>query len=108
MIQEYPFCESQRVSGGSHKEILKYLIKRFGVCYHCGVTVVYRERVKGYKQRGNDATIDHLISRYSRKKGQKVPKVLACYECNQKRGNEGHNSCRQSVHDHIDSLTKGV
>ena len=84
MIKEYPFIESQRVSGGSHKQILKYLIERFKTCYHCGVKVIYRETPSKKKQVSNNATIDHLISRYLRSEGEKVPKVLSCYKCNQK------------------------
>jgi len=85
MITEYPFIDSCRTKSGSHRGILKYLVKEFKVCYHCGVNVFYAAEKHGQKPPRNSATIDHLVSRFFREKGEKVPKVLSCHSCNQKR-----------------------
>ncbi len=55
-------------------------------CHWCKrLTVIYGDNLL-YKPHPKDlATLDHLISRYHRKKGEKVGKVLACNECNNKR-----------------------
>lgn len=71
----------------SYRELKLLLIEKFGVCYWCGI------KVKDYgnllcKPPTDEATIDHVIPIPLRKKGEIVPKVLACYECNQRRSLE--------------------
>ena len=59
------------------------LLNYFKNCFWCGIPV------KEYKIpnsiNDDQATIDHVVSRFYRKKGDNVLKVLACYRCNQAR-----------------------
>lgn len=62
------------------------MIKENPTCHWC------KRVVKDYglfpvsaKTPDDMATIDHKISRFFRKPGQSVPKVLACNKCNQDR-----------------------
>lgn len=57
-------------------------------CYWCNIEVFVHERIPGVDDPKDTATIDHVISRYHRKKGQETPKTLACYGCNQRRARE--------------------
>jgi len=62
-------------------------------CHWCGIeTVEYPSEadfhLKGLKTPENMSTLDHLISRFHRKKGEDVEKVIACWKCNQKRARE--------------------
>ena len=69
----------------SNRELKLVYLERVGVCFWC------REPVKDYgnlfkrKNPPDMATIDHLKSRFFRKKDECVDKVLSCRECNQKR-----------------------
>lgn len=75
---------------GSYKRLREILGEQTGwKCFWCGQTVVEHdipaEMPKGFTPPDNTATIDHLVSKHYRKKGEAVPKVLCCYKCNQKR-----------------------
>lgn len=85
-ITEYPFVkvldEFGRHSTRTSK-IIPYLIEKYGVCYWCGTKVRHYPVLNNQPLLTPDAaTIDHLKSRFFRKKGEIVPKVLACYLCN--------------------------
>jgi hypothetical protein len=56
-------------------------------CHWCGKEVkdYATPRRIGEPYRKDEATIDHLISRFHRKKGETVGKVLACGPCNTRR-----------------------
>lgn len=61
------------------------LMKHFdSKCFWCDVEVT--DFISpGVRPPFNTATIDHVVSRYFRKKGDDVLKVLACNRCNQAR-----------------------
>ncbi len=73
-------------NGGIDKEkrLLPLLVKEFKNCFWCGVEVV-DTKLDGGKQPHYAATVDHLKSRFFRKLGEDVLKVLSCYRCNAKR-----------------------
>lgn len=54
-------------------------------CHWCKVEVVEYALKRNERPPNNMATIDHTISRFFRKKGTKVKKVLACHKCNSRR-----------------------
>ena len=63
-------------------------------CHWCGclTTIDHPANIKGHPPK-NMATVDHLVSRYNLSRWEKPPTneertVLACFECNQKRGIE--------------------
>lgn len=57
-------------------------------CYWCGILVKdYNYKQLSTKPPDDEATIDHLFSRYFRKRGEAVRKLLSCYKCNSKRAN---------------------
>lgn len=69
-----------------YRELKLRLIAQGKGCYWCGKRVQdYGKTPDGVDSPANEATIDHLESRFTRKKGQTVEKVLACKSCNQKR-----------------------
>lgn len=69
-----------------------YLMEKYGVCYWCDRKVFYYgPRQPGVTYPDDEATIDHIISRFHRKKGDVVPKVLACAKCNTRRSVEEQN-----------------
>jgi hypothetical protein len=75
----------KRKSGKQKPELkmLPLLIENFdSTCFWCECPVI---RHIGANEPNNMATIDHMISRYFRKKGDEVLKVLACRRCNLKR-----------------------
>lgn len=62
----------------------------FKRCFWCDIVVEdYGDREEqqklGIRDPDDMATIDHVKSKYFRKKGEAVEKVLACNKCNQKR-----------------------
>lgn len=66
------------------KKLLPMLVKEFKNCFWCGVEVIHL-KCDGGKQPFYSASVDHVVSRYFRKKGDNVLKVLSCYRCNAKR-----------------------
>lgn len=65
------------------------LLEEYGYCYWCKRLVKdYGAREPGARDPDDMATVDHLVSRYYRKKGDIVDKVLACNKCNQARARE--------------------
>lgn len=88
-IDEYPVLRAYYENGlllHSYYELRLFLIEKYGVCYWCSRKVKDYPQVEGDKYRDDLGTIDHLISRKTRKKGETVGKVLACYKCNHERG----------------------
>lgn len=64
---------------------LRYL-EIFRRCYWCKRLCKDYPLIAPHSKLPDDAaTIDHVISRYKRKKGDHVRKVLACNKCNQDR-----------------------
>lgn len=58
-------------------------------CYHCGKLCIDYGIIPELPNNPHDmATIDHLKSRFFRKDGEKVGKVLSCYQCNHERAHE--------------------
>lgn len=92
IIDGYPVnnyrLSSGRFPSGGHKALIPILMKKFGVCYWCGIQLIHYKRDEskiGKKDPPNAATIDHLITRWERKPNEIVPKVLCCYKCNGER-----------------------
>lgn len=63
-------------------------------CYFCGIFMTFDPPKMGETHDRTLATIDHLISLPNRGKGAIVPKVLACYDCNEHRS-KGQNPNRK-------------
>jgi len=93
--------EYSRSKTGSYRPLKLALIKEFKKCYWCGVEVIDFIRKLGERTPYNAATVDHLVSRYFRKKGEVVIKVLACDRCNQKRANKEN---KQLGKNHVNKL----
>jgi hypothetical protein len=72
----------------SYRKFKLHLVKDIGRCFWCKKKVVDYVPPIGESQKHDTATIDHTVSRFVRKKGDVVLKVLACYYCNQKRARE--------------------
>lgn len=91
-IGEYPVLTARYKSNGlqlrSYKELRVVLIKKFRFCFWCGCTVREYNHHPHAPQKKDQATIDHLKTRFERKKGDIVEKVLACNQCNQKRAKQ--------------------
>ena len=80
-----------KVSYGKPRDVIKELIKiSDSKCIWCGIGVkqyyIKKELSKGQRYPYDMATIDHLIPRPFRKRGEISPKVLACNRCNEERG----------------------
>lgn len=73
-------------SGARRRDLKLRLLKEFGFCFWCEREVFdYGDLT--FKHMPKDlATLDHIESRFFRKKGDRVVKVLSCYECNYRRG----------------------
>lgn len=76
----------EKTSGGSRAQLRRALLRDIRVCYWCGIECKEYTVQKGEKYPDDMATIDHLVSRFHRKRGEVVPKVLACNRCNIERG----------------------
>ena len=63
-------------------------------CHWCGILTVIREYEPHQSQLPNDATVDHLRSRWSKERGKDKTEstVLACYKCNQERNEKEQSS----------------
>lgn len=70
------------------KRLEKLHRQRGGKCHWCGCVTLLRARGDKTPNRSVDATIDHLDSRLSGRRGQVEGErtVLACYQCNNDRG----------------------
>lgn len=68
---------------GGQRNIKLSLMNKHPFCYWCGIKVKDSniQQFKG-KADEDEATIDHMESRYFRKKGDITRKVLSCYKCN--------------------------
>ena len=66
-------------------ELREYLIKHYKNCFWCGIECTNKIPKEGEKHEKTLGTIDHVIALADRTKGVAVPKVLACYKCNEKR-----------------------
>ena len=88
VVEGYP-VKSFHYEGSSlfprRKLLRAFLIERVGVCYWCGKKVKDYPHIEGVPRLPDFATIDHLLSSKSRKKGDFVERVLACFECNNRR-----------------------
>jgi 5-methylcytosine-specific restriction endonuclease McrA len=65
-------------------------------CYYCGVLTIWVTR-SGGKAKSNEATIEHLRSRYHKDRREPAGKnerrlVLACYKCNHEKNEEEQKS----------------
>lgn len=73
-------------SNNRNRKLKLLFLEKYRVCFWCGVNVRVIEHARNTSRLAQDmATIDHVESKYFRKKGQVVTKVLACYSCNKKR-----------------------
>lgn len=73
------------------------LMKVHPFCYWCSTPVkVYDNIPIGQTHPFDEATIDHMKSRFFRKRGEKVPKVLACSKCNNKRAVQEEKELRRA------------
>lgn len=75
-------------SGNRNKKLKEFLFKKHPYCYWCKRKLIIHVHEDHKATPPNAATIDHLVSRFIRKKGEVVDKVLACNECNEKRAHE--------------------
>lgn len=57
-------------------------------CHWCKVEVIDYVPKEYESAPHNMATVDHLVNRRYRKKGEVVEKVLACHKCNSKKDTE--------------------
>ncbi len=86
--------QKKRWFNNRYRLMRDYLLELCPYCYWCGCKVVYFKRPEvplGTKEErlpDNFAIIDHLKSRYFRKKGEECEKVLACNACNNRRSHE--------------------
>lgn len=77
--------------GTTLRDIRIKLLKVKDDCYWCGKKVKEYSNFKFKKGKtipADMATVDHLISRHFRNKGDVSPKVLSCYSCNRKRAHD--------------------
>ena len=97
-IDGYPFKEWGFRNGHhtNYSKLRQYLVEHFGVCYWCLKPVKIYKEVCGNNAPWDNATVDHLESRFLRKKGDKVLKVLACRRCNEKRGKQDEKNYLKS------------
>ena len=80
-MEEYP-TKASYAGNNRNRKLKLELMEKYGVCYWCGVKVIDYVAQDGQRCPPNTATIDHLKSRFLRKKGEVVEKVLACNKCN--------------------------
>ena len=85
-IRKIPW--SLRRKGNGYKGLRDLFMAENPRCYWCGIKVIYFNTGPEGIQPNNFATIDHIKSRFERRKGEHVDKVLCCFECNQKRAYE--------------------
>lgn len=88
----------------NHKKIRSSLIALFGKCFWCKIPVRQypHEEVTSFyaigKHPTDEATLDHVKSRYAgRKKGEVTAKVLCCWPCNMKRALEDEKKLKQNA-----------
>lgn len=73
----------------SYRKMKLELMENDPHCYYCKIEVVDYGQIPPRERQPEDmATVDHLVSKFYRKSGQVVPKVLACQACNNKRAKE--------------------
>ena len=82
----------EKVSNRNRELKLQYLAMGLK-CFWCDKVVKDYGNTEAIRKAGlkipeDMATIDHMVSRYFRKKGEKVQKVLACDPCNNRRSHE--------------------
>lgn len=72
----------------TRRDLKLALIKEFGACFWCDRAVRdYRRNFRRGERVPRDlASVDHLVSRFHRRRGDVVLKVLSCSPCNTKRG----------------------
>lgn len=76
-------------SNNRRRDLKRLMLAEFGVCYWCDTPVKdYGMMPPGVRYPHDTATIDHVMSKYLRKKHQWSLKVLACEECNTRRSIE--------------------
>lgn len=88
IINEYPVKIARYangLSGKTYRVLRLALLERYKNCWWCNKPIKDYLLKEGEHHPHNMATIDHLYSRRTRAKGEIVPKVLACYECNWQR-----------------------
>ncbi len=61
------------------------LLAEFKYCFWCGIPVRDFVIPDGERAPSDMATLDHVVSRFTRKKGDWVLKVLSCEHCNSDR-----------------------
>lgn len=86
-FSEYPVFNT-RFKDGKHptrKELRVAMLEQFKFCYWCGIRCKDYVFQEGKPQPKDIGTVDHLVSRHFRKKGELCGKVLACFRCNDKR-----------------------
>lgn len=64
------------------------LMREFKVCFWCGIEVKDYGDLTHKKSPPDLATVDHMVSKFFRSKGEGVLKVLACAACNTRRSAE--------------------
>lgn len=74
---------------GGYRKVKLLLLEHFGKCYWCGHAVKDYGNIELFRNKrkipDDMATLDHVKTRFERKLGQVVDKVLCCHKCNQRR-----------------------
>ncbi len=85
-IDGYPFKKYWIGGRPENYHLLKlFLIEKYKVCYFCFQPVRDWPHIDGGVQPDDSATIEHIVPRPYRKRGEITEKVLACCRCNQDR-----------------------
>lgn len=75
------------------------IIKQCNQCYYCKVQMTIKDNTKFKPTEPTDATIEHLIDKWSSPKHQKIESedniVAACYQCNNTRGSIRNSIARK-------------
>lgn len=93
------FKVNKKVAGkymrSHHRNLKLALLDAFKICFWCGIPVRDFIIPNGEQAPPDIATLDHVISRFTRQKGEWVLKVLSCYKCNQDRNVLEHRAIRK-------------
>lgn len=77
-------------TGADYKKHRKTILfkDQNGKCYYCKKNMLFTISIQFNKQPKNLATIEHIYHKFDEQRKKKGRWVLACYECNQKKGKE--------------------
>ena len=89
------------MAGNNRKTKLR-LMKESPFCFFCDMPLKNYDRIPDGERPPKDmATVEHILTKHERKKGECVEKVLACRMCNSKRGMEVNTRAQLSLKNNI-------